>query len=160
VRWIVRLLAVMALAQTWFPSPWAAALFGAGIAAGVYWLFGPAPGTLNPFLNIAYKPPPYQMTGQGEGGVATGLIVSNRILMLLLACGCFLTVGLVAMKHDLDKEKRAMNKIWDKRDKQIGRVLLNIGGMHGDIEGLAGMSLPKIETLELGDAEGEEEAEY
>jgi len=55
----------------------------------------------------------------------------------------------VGMKEDLDREKRAINKIWDKRDKQIERVILNIGGMQGDIEGVAGMSLPKIETLEL-----------
>lgn len=64
----------------------------------------------------------------------------------------------VAMKNDLDKEKRAMNKIWDKRDKQIERVVLNIGGMQGDIEGLSGMSLPKIETFELpcvDEAEGD-----
>lgn len=55
----------------------------------------------------------------------------------------------VGMKEDLDREKRAMNKIWDKREKQIERVVLNIGGMQGDIEGLAGMSLPKVERLEL-----------
>ena len=63
----------------------------------------------------------------------------------------------VAMKQDLDKERRAMNKIWDKRDKQIERVILNIGGMQGDIEGLAGMSLPKIETLELPGVDDEVE---
>jgi hypothetical protein len=65
----------------------------------------------------------------------------------------------VAMKQDLDKERRAMNKIWDKRGKQIERVVLNIGGMQGDVEGLAGMSLPKIETLELSDGVDEEEDE-
>lgn len=59
----------------------------------------------------------------------------------------------VGMKEDLDKEKRAMNKIWDKRDKQIERVVLNIGGMQGDIEGLAGMTLPRVERLELPEAE-------
>lgn len=59
----------------------------------------------------------------------------------------------VGMKEDLDREKRAMNKIWDKREKQIERVVLNIGGMQGDIEGLAGMSLPKIERLELPEAD-------
>jgi len=55
----------------------------------------------------------------------------------------------VAMQEDLDREKRAMNKIWDKRGKQIERVVLNIGGMQGDIEGVAGMTLPKVERLEL-----------
>jgi len=64
----------------------------------------------------------------------------------------------VAMKQGLDKERVAMNKIWDKREKQIQRVLLNIGGMQGDIEGLSGMSLPKIEVLELEqDDDGKEQ---
>jgi hypothetical protein len=54
------------------------------------------------------------------------------------------------MKEDLDSEKRAMDKIWAKREKQIGQVLLNIAGMHGDMESLAGNTLPIIKTLELG----------
>lgn len=53
------------------------------------------------------------------------------------------------MKEDLDSEKRAMDKIWAKREKQIGQVLLNIAGMHGDMESLAGNTLPIIKTLEL-----------
>ena len=59
----------------------------------------------------------------------------------------------VAMQEDLDREKRAMNKIWDKRGKQIESVILNIGGMQGDIEGVAGMTLPKVEKLELPGAD-------
>ena len=51
-----------------------------------------------------------------------------------------------------------MNKIWDKRDKQIERVILNIGGMHGDIEGIAGMALPAIKSLQLPEL-AEEDAE-
>ncbi len=71
----------------------------------------------------------------------TGVEFKNRVEAILEA--------FVGMKADLDKEKRAMNKIWDKRDKQIERVILNIGGMRGDIEGLAGVNLPKIKQLEL-----------
>ena len=59
----------------------------------------------------------------------------------------------VAMQEDLDREKRAMNKIWDKRGKQIESVILNIGGMQGDIEGVAGMTLPRVEKLELSGAD-------
>jgi hypothetical protein len=55
----------------------------------------------------------------------------------------------LAMKNDLDKEKRAMEKIWAKREKQIGHVVLNLGGMHGDLEGIAGKTLPVIKALEL-----------
>jgi hypothetical protein len=55
----------------------------------------------------------------------------------------------IKMKGDLDSERRAMNKIWDKREKQIETVILNIGGMHSDIEGISGMTLPVIKALEL-----------
>ena len=33
--------------------------------------------------------------------------------------------------------------------KKIERVVFNIGGMQGDIEGVAGMTLPRVERLEL-----------
>jgi len=62
----------------------------------------------------------------------------------------------VSMQEDLDREKRAMNKIWEKRGKQIERVILNIGGMQGDIEGVAGMTLPKVERLELPEVQEQE----
>ena len=55
----------------------------------------------------------------------------------------------VAMKRDLDSEKRAMAKIWAKREKQIERVVLNIAGMHGDLEGIVGATLPAVKILEL-----------
>src|SRR3989338_5482012 len=55
----------------------------------------------------------------------------------------------VAMKADLDAEKRATQKIWAKREKQIENVIAHIGGMHGDLQGIAGASLPSIKMLEL-----------
>jgi len=54
-----------------------------------------------------------------------------------------------SMKKDLDQEKRAMNKIWSKREKQIERVVLNTSGMYGDMQGIIGASLPEIKSLEL-----------
>jgi len=66
-----------------------------------------------------------------------------------------------AMKEDLDKEKRAIGKIWAKREKQIERVLGNTAGMCGDLEGILGRSMPQIDSLELkaleAGAEDEEE---
>ena len=53
------------------------------------------------------------------------------------------------MKEDLDKEKRAINKIWSKREKQIERVIGNTVGMYGDLEGIIGRAMPQIESLEL-----------
>jgi hypothetical protein len=55
----------------------------------------------------------------------------------------------VGMRSDLEQEKRAMTKAWAKREKQIERVLLNACGLHGDLAGIIGKSLPAIETLEL-----------
>ena len=55
----------------------------------------------------------------------------------------------VAMKVDLDAEKRATQKIWAKREKQIENVIAHVSGMHGDLQGIAGKSLPSIRFLEL-----------
>jgi len=54
-----------------------------------------------------------------------------------------------SMKQDLDQEKRAMTRIWSKREKQIERVVHNISGMYGDMQGIIGASLPQIKSLEL-----------
>ena len=54
-----------------------------------------------------------------------------------------------AMKVDLEAERRAMLKIWAKRGKQIERVISNAAGMHGDLQEIAGSSLPTIKILEL-----------
>jgi hypothetical protein len=53
------------------------------------------------------------------------------------------------MKRDLDQEKRAMVKIWSKREKQIERVISNTVGMYGDMQGIIGASLPEIRSMEL-----------
>ena len=54
-----------------------------------------------------------------------------------------------SMKDDLDTERRSIERSWSKREKQIQQVILNIAGMHGDLAGLAGSSLPGIKTLEF-----------
>lgn len=54
-----------------------------------------------------------------------------------------------SMKEDLEQEKRAMVKMWAKREKQIERVVTNTVGMYGDMEGIIGTSLPHIRSLEL-----------
>jgi hypothetical protein len=54
-----------------------------------------------------------------------------------------------ATQHDLDQEKRAAEKNWAKRAKQIERVTHNIAGMYGDMQGIVGAALPPIAVLEL-----------
>ncbi len=55
-----------------------------------------------------------------------------------------------SMRADLDSERKAMMKIWAKREKQIERIVSNTAGLHGDLQGIIGKSLPAIEALELG----------
>jgi hypothetical protein len=73
----------------------------------------------------------------------TGTEFKNRVQAIMEA--------FVGMKKDLDAEKRGMERQWAKREKQIEKVVLNIAGMHGDLEGIAGASLPAIKMLELTD---------
>ncbi len=57
--------------------------------------------------------------------------------------------GFTTMKTDLEKEKRAMTKIWKQRDKQIDKVLENTTGMYGSIKGIAGNAIGNVKALEL-----------
>ncbi len=54
-----------------------------------------------------------------------------------------------SLQDDLEKEKRAYQKIWAAREQQLSRVMNNTVGLYGDIQGIVGASLPKIERLEL-----------
>ncbi len=54
-----------------------------------------------------------------------------------------------SMKADLEAEKRAMEKIWQKRERQIERVVQNTSRMHGELEGIMGNSLQPVQILEL-----------
>jgi hypothetical protein len=55
----------------------------------------------------------------------------------------------VTMKEDLDGERRAMDRIWAKRQKQLERALTNTSGFYGDLQGIIGGSLAQIESLEM-----------
>ena len=57
--------------------------------------------------------------------------------------------GFTQMQTDLQKEKNAMQKIWNQREKQIQKVLLNTSSMYGSIQGLAGNSISNIDALEM-----------
>jgi hypothetical protein len=52
------------------------------------------------------------------------------------------------MRDDLDQERRAAERQWAKRVKQIESVTFNIAGMYGDLQGLV-PTLPSIARLEL-----------
>ena len=77
--------------------------------------------------------------GMALGAKAVGM-------MALLGAG---VSAMATMNEDLDRERRSMEHSWSKREKQLQQVLVNIAGMHGDLAGFAGASLPGIKTLEL-----------
>lgn len=45
------------------------------------------------------------------------------------------------MKEELEKEKRAMEKIWKSREKQIETVLTNVSGIQGSLQGYLGQKV-------------------
>lgn len=53
------------------------------------------------------------------------------------------------MQADLDRERKAMTRLWVKREMQIQGVIESTVGMYGDLQGIAGRVLPAIEGLEL-----------
>jgi hypothetical protein len=54
----------------------------------------------------------------------------------------------VAMKGDLEAEKRAMQKIWSKRETQLSRVTLSMSSVVGELQAIAQDSLPQLEAIE------------
>lgn len=62
-----------------------------------------------------------------------------------------------AMQTQIMREKRAMEKQWKEREKQIERVVKNTVGLYGDMQGIIGGQIPTIPALEL-DGGGEKDA--
>src|SRR4030067_73259 len=54
-----------------------------------------------------------------------------------------------SMQDQLNKERRAMERIWKQREKEIRRVIKNTAGLYGDMQGIIGGQIPAIPALEL-----------
>jgi hypothetical protein len=65
--------------------------------------------------------------------------------------------GFTSMKIALDGEKRAMQRIWKEREKQIDKVVTNTIDMYGSIKGIAGNAIQSVKALELGEEEEDQE---
>ena len=52
------------------------------------------------------------------------------------------------MQDNLRKERVFIEKQWALRAKQIDLVIASTVGMHGDLQGIAGRSMPEIESVE------------
>ncbi len=72
-------------------------------------------------------------------------LTSNEFKMQIEA----IVEGFVQMQEDLDKERRAMQRIWKQREKQIQKVLDNTIALYGSIKGIAGNAIGHIEALQL-----------
>lgn len=54
----------------------------------------------------------------------------------------------VTLREELEAEKRATQRMWAKREKQLDRAVTQTSGMYGDLSGIIGGSLPRIDMLE------------
>lgn len=53
------------------------------------------------------------------------------------------------LRNNLEDERRAMEGVWAEREKHIYKAVQGIAGMYGDMKGIIGHALPRIERLEL-----------
>jgi len=53
------------------------------------------------------------------------------------------------MQADLDRERKAMTKLWARREQQIRCVVDSTAGLYGDLQGIAGQSIQEIEGLDF-----------
>jgi hypothetical protein len=54
-----------------------------------------------------------------------------------------------SMQEDLERERRAMTRLWARRELQIRTAIEAATGVYGDLEGIAGKALKEIETLRM-----------
>lgn len=62
------------------------------------------------------------------------------------------------LRGDLDREKRTTATAWNKREKQLDRMVGGLAGLYGDLQGIVGPSLPAVEGLALPAADTDEGA--
>jgi hypothetical protein len=59
--------------------------------------------------------------------------------------------GFTDLQNSYNQEKRAMERIWKQREKQLEKVLLNTNHFIGSIKGIAGSSIPELKQIGEGD---------
>src|SRR5262249_937355 len=52
-----------------------------------------------------------------------------------------------SMREDLDREKKTITRQWAKREAELERVMSATAGLYGDLQGIAGQTLPELEAL-------------
>jgi hypothetical protein len=54
-----------------------------------------------------------------------------------------------SMQEDLERERRAMTRLWARREQQIRTAIEAAAGVYGDLEGIAGKTLKEIDSLRM-----------
>lgn len=57
------------------------------------------------------------------------------------------------LREDLDKERTAMTRLWEKREKNIQRAMQSTAKLFGEVQGIVGNAILPIQSLELGEGE-------
>lgn len=55
------------------------------------------------------------------------------------------------MREQLERERRAMERLWKEREKQLDRIITSTAGMYGELRGTIGQAMQPIASLELDD---------
>lgn len=74
-------------------------------------------------------------------------LTSNEFILQLGA----INEGFTDLQNGYMQERRAMERIWKQREKQLQKVLLNTNHFIGSIQGIAGSSIPGLKQIESGD---------
>lgn len=53
----------------------------------------------------------------------------------------------VDMQAHLDRERRTTMRLWAKREAQLNAVISASANFYGDLQGIAGQSIPELESL-------------
>lgn len=74
-------------------------------------------------------------------------LTSNEFLLQISA----IVEGFSSLQDSYVREKRAMERIWKEREKQLEKVLLNTNHFIGSIKGIAGTSIPQLKEIGASD---------
>jgi len=74
-------------------------------------------------------------------------LTSNEFMMQVSA----IVEGFSNLQDSYVREKRAMERIWKEREKQLEKVLLNTNHFIGSIKGIAGTSIPQLKEIGASD---------
>ena len=74
-------------------------------------------------------------------------LTSNEFMLQISA----IVEGFSDLQDSYVREKRAMERIWKEREKQLEKVLLNTNHFIGSIKGIAGTSIPQLKEIDKKD---------